>query len=320
MLISMIDAEQKNINETAPTDEEIDLKEFFGILWASRALIFFLTSIFTLTAVLYSLSLTNIYISKAVLTSSDSKDSSVLSQYSGLASLAGIGLPGSQGDEVVETMEIIKSREFVKHLITFDNVLPSIMAAKSYDPSSRKLFFDEEVYDRKTNSWIRKPLNNKLSTPSYLEVHKHYLANVLHITRSDVTGFVSLGVEHISPIFAKEFLELIIKEANSLKREKDIVNSSKALDFLKNELSTTSLVEIKESINQLIKAQLETRMMAKINDEYALSLIEPPYVPEEKSKPNRTLIVILTTLLGVMLSLIFVLVRHYFFEKSYKTD
>lgn len=312
----MIESNQNNLNEQLLHDDDIDLEELFRIIWGAKRLIILLTSAFAICAAIYSLSLTNYYQSDSILTTTESQNSGILSQYSGLASLAGVGLPASSGDEVVEMMEIIKSREFVKHLITFENILPSIMAAQNYDPISKELFFDLEIYDKETKTWTRKPTKNKGSIPSYLEMHKHYLGNVLHISRSEVTGLVSISIEHISPIFAKDFLELIIKEANALKREKDIITTNKALTFLKTELSNTSLMEIKDSINQLVKAQLEKRMMAKINDEYALVTIEPPYVPEEKSKPNRSLIVILVTLLGGMISLILVLVRHYYFGKE----
>ena len=74
------------------------------------------------------------------------------------------------------------------------------------------------------------------------------------IYKDKKTGLVSITIEHISPIFAKDFLTLIIKEANTLKRKKDIDTSNKALIYLKEELSQTRFVEIKDSINQLINS------------------------------------------------------------------
>ena len=73
------------------------------------------------------------------------------------------------------------------------------------------------------------------------------------------------------------------------------------------------------SISKLIEAQLETQMAARINEEYSLSIIEPPFVPEEKYRPSRSLIVLLTSIFGFMLSLIFVYGR-YFFQKNYKEN
>jgi len=312
----MIESDKKNLNDPSLLDNEIDLRELFNIIWEGKNLIILITSIIAICSVVYSLMLTNLYRSESILIFTESQNSGALSQYSGLASLAGVGLPSSGSRSITEIMEIIKSREFVKHLLTFENVLPSMMAAKSYDAASQELYFDTKIYNAKTKTWTRKSNNNKGSKPSYLEAHKVYLGNILSISQEKMTGLVSVKIEHISPIFAKDFLALIIKEANTLKREKDIGTSNNALSYLKEELSRSSLMEIKESINKLIENQLETQMMAKVNEEYILVTIEPPFIPEQKLKPNRALIVVLATMFGGMISVMIVLVRHYSFRQG----
>ena len=229
--------------------------------------------------------------------------------------LMGIGFPASGDNKAMEAIEIIRSRKFVKHLLTFENILPSIMASKSYDSSSKELLFDQKIYDSETKIWKGKPNKNGQIKPSYLEAHRVYMGSLISISQDKMTGFISIYIEHISPIFAKEFLELIIREANVLLRNRDMEESSQALQYLKSELSKTSLVEIQESINALIKAQLETQMLSQINEDYVLVEIEPPFIPEKKSKPFRSQIVFLTTMLGGLLSAIIALVRHYLFRQ-----
>jgi len=135
---------------------------------------------------------------------------------------------------------------------------------------------------------------------------------MISMVKDKMTGHISIGVEHISPVFAKEFLTLIIQEANNLNRDIDIESSSKALSYLSIELSQTPQLEVKKSISKLIEHQFETRMMASIHDDYVLIPLEPPFVPERKSGPIRSLIVILSTLVAGMLSVMTVLIRHYF--------
>jgi len=138
----------------------------------------------------------------------------------------------------------------------------------------------------------------------------------LSIFQDKSTTFVSISFEHISPIFAQNFLSLIIKEANSIKRSKDLIAASKALDFLKIEFGKTSFIEIKDSINKLIESQLEKQMLANINEEYSLSIIEPPFIPEVKAGPSRATICIVLTLLGAILSMIVVLSKNFLGEKN----
>ena len=161
----------------------------------------------------------------------------------------------------------------------------------------------------------RKSSTNSSIIPSYLEAHEAYI-EMLSITQDKQTGFISINIEHISPLFAKEFLELIIRESNELLRKKDMEESTQGLEYLTSELSKTPFVEIKESINALIEVQLETQMLAQIHQDYILIEIEPPFIPEKKSKPSRALICVLGTMLGGILSVLIVLIRHYSFAEE----
>ena len=307
----MTEPEEKESIDSVYDGDEINLRELFDTLWNGKILIIALTAVVALSSIYISLSITNYYTSQSVLVVRDSKDTAAIPQLTGMASLVGMDLSGSSGNTEFEVMEIIGSREFVRHLITFEDVLPSLMAAKSYDLSSQELYFDPEVYDGETKTWIREAPPNKKVEPSYLEAYTRY-GEILSIDKDKVTGLISIQIEHISPVFAKDFLTLIIQEANNANREMDITDSSKAINYLKNELSLTPQKEIQESIGKLLENQLETRMMASIYDDYVLITLEPPFIPEMKSGPIRSLIVIFSTLVGGLLSVMIVLVRRYF--------
>ena len=300
--------------ENQTFEDEIDLKELVGVLWKSKFLIISFTALISISSIIISLMMTNYYTSESVLIARDQQDSSSLSDFSGVASLVGVDLSG-EGASVFKVMEIIQSREFVRHLITFENVLPSLMAAESFDASSQQINFDPEIFDAESNTWTREPGVNGNIIPSYLEAHREY-SDMLSIVKDKLTGLISIKFEHISPVFANDFLSLIIQEANNLNREIDVDATTKALTYLKGELSQTPQIEIKKSISKLIENQLETRMMASIYDDYILIPLEPPFVPDKKSRPIRSLIVILSTLIAGMLSVIYVLVNHYFFGKE----
>ena len=325
-------------------DDEIDLRALFNVLWTAKKLIILITAIFAIGSVAYSLSLNDYYKSGSIFIARSASGNQGLSQYSGLAAMAGIKLPSSGEDKAAQMIELIKSRKFVKHLMTFENILPSIMAAQTYNKASKELSFDQKLYDSETKKWkkgipsylqahevyinrtqellfnqklyeseTKRWKNNEI--PSYLKAHSAYL-EMLSIRQDKKTGFIYINIEHISPVFAKDFLELIIREANELVRKKDMDESKQGLEYLTSELSKTPFVEIKESINALIEVQLETQMMAQINQDYILMEIEPPFIPEQKSKPRRTFICVTGTILGGILSVLIVLIRHYSFGEE----
>ena len=298
--------ETKNMQENEPYfDDEIDLRELFNVLWTAKKLIIQITAIFAIGSVVYSLSLNNHYKSESLFLARSASENQGLSQYSSLAAMAGISLPSSREDKAAQMIELIKSRKFVKHLMTFENILPSILAAKSYNNSTQELLFNQKLYESETKTWK----NNEI--PSYLKAHKAYIG-MLSITQDKKTGFISINIEHISPLFAKELLELIIRESNELLRKKDMEESKQGLEYLTSELSKTPFVEIQEAINSLIEAQLETQMLAQINEDYILIKIEPPFIAEKRFKPVRSFISVFGTIIGGLLSICIVLIRHYF--------
>jgi len=62
---------------------------------------------------------------------------------------------------------------------------------------------------------------------------------------------------------------------------------------------------------QLIEEQTKTIMLANVRKDYVLEVIDPAVAPEKEAKPKRAMICVLVTLLGGMLSVIFVLIRHF---------
>jgi LPS O-antigen subunit length determinant protein (WzzB/FepE family) len=57
-------------------------------------------------------------------------------------------------------------------------------------------------------------------------------------------------------------------------------------------------------------------MLTKVRTEYVFKTIDPPIVPEKKAKPKRALICALGTLLGLMLAITVVLIRHFHFTRK----
>lgn len=303
------------MNKNDLNNNDLSFTELFEILISSKEFFLSISIGVGLLAFIASLFLNDIYRTEAILTQRDSSSQSgLMAQYSDVASLVGINLQNQNDGSINEMIEIIQSRAFVKHLISFDEILPSIMAASSYDREEREIRF-KSSYDQKSKLWDRNPSNGRKIIPSYLEVHEKYL-EMISISQDSNTGFINIRVDHLSPVFAKKFLNLIISEANSLKRLKDMQESLKALDYLKAQLPDTPQLEIRESINALIKQQLEVQMLTQINEEYALRTIEPPFEPEMKIKPVRILFLIIGFLIGAIISIIVILFRHTYSNKS----
>ena len=76
----------------------------------------------------------------------------------------------------------------------------------------------------------------------------------------------------------------------------------------------TNLSEVKEAIAQLLQEETKKLALIEANELYVFDYIDPPAIMEKKSEPGRAFIVIFSALLGGMLSVLLVLIRHYFFS------
>ena len=84
-------------------------------------------------------------------------------------------------------------------------------------------------------------------------------------------------------------------------------------------MSETNLTEIREVLSDLVKQNTQTLMLAEISEEFVFSVIDPPFVPEEHSKPVRILIIIL----GLIFSLVGLTIFHsyiFFISKLKKSE
>ena len=283
----------------------IEINTLLKYLWRGKYIIFIITLLFSLISVFYALSIPNYYKSSALLkVAGQNSNPSIMSQYSGLASIAGISLPsnGSQNDAYLATATL-KSRDFLNHLIKLDDeIVPALIATKDYDIINANIIYDKNSYDVATNKWIREPSYPFKTIPSNLEVYEKYINEVLSTSIDKESGYISISVQHISPKFAYKFLNLIISEINALSRANDLESSKSALEYLYLEASKNSIVSIDSSINNLIEAQLKTQMMAQVSDEYLLEIIDEPFIPELKNGPNRKSISIIGFLIGIIVS------------------
>ena len=300
-------------------DDEIDLRELFYVLLEGKWIIVSLTAFASIVGVIYSLSLPNIYESKALLVpvNSSSGISGALGGYSGLAGLAGISLP-SGGDEgnSAKAIQKINSLSFFENNILTNIYLPDLMAFKSWNSKTNTLTFDDSIYDTNSNTWIRDFSYPQQQIPSAQESFKVFTTEHLTLSEDQKSGFITLSIKHQSPFVAKQWVEFVVNEVNAFYRQKDKSESEKAVSYLNQQISTTGLSEIKQVLAQLLQAEIKKLTLIEANESFVFDYIDPPAVMEKKSEPNRANICILIALLGGMLSILLVFIRHYFFKEK----
>ena len=290
--------------------DEINFRDILNSIVESKFLILITIVTFAIGSVAYSLSLTNKFTSSSTLMVVN--ESGVTSQSSSglemISSIAGIDLSGSSSSKSEFVITTITSRDFLRHLLTFEDIKPSLAAFESYDKANKKIIFNESIYDIETKLFT----DDLKKLPTFQKIYNRY-TGIVSVSKSK-SGFITISVTHESPEFAYTFLSLIINELNTLSRKKDLIESEDSLGYLYSELAKTKQIEIKDSINKLILSELRRQMFAEVRTNYLINPLDKPFLPELKSSPNRAKICISGTILGFFIGILIALVRYFGFR------
>lgn len=302
-------------------DNEIDILELFKILWDKKVTISLVTSLGILIAIIYSLTLPNIYKSTAILASASSSDggvSSLSSQYSSVANLAGITIPNSGGgDELAMGIKIIQSLNFYQNFVSKNDLFKKLQAYHDWDESSNQLIPNPKLYDGKNEKWVSTLKYSVNGKPSIQSAHRDFLKHFT-IRVDNKTGIVTTTYKHYSPQIASEVLTNLILEINELTRSKDIKMARDTIEYLESQLEKTSINDIRIGMYNLIQKQIETIALANASSEYFLKVLSPPNAPELKSEPSRSLIVLISLIISFSAICTYFLVEYYVFKKPKK--
>lgn len=317
--VEAVNSKEFHQQHQLPEDDEIDLAELWLALWNGKGLILVITFVAAISAVFYAKSQPNIYRATTLLAPAGEQGArglgNMTGQLGGLASLAGINLGGGRSDKTGLALEVLKSRAFIESFITKRKLLVNLFAVESWNAESDTLIFNKELYDSDKEKWL---IENKLKGtvgPSPWTAFKAFI-NVLTVAVDQDTGLITISIEHHSPEVAKQWLLWLVSDINETMREQDKIYAQNSIDFLTAKLELTQLADMQTMFYQLIEEQTKTIMLAEVSKEYVLKTIDPANAPDEKAKPKRAIIVVFGTMLGGMLAIVIVLIRHFRFRKK----
>ena len=303
-------------------NEDIDIIGLILELWKSKLFIVLFSLISLILFFLLTYLIQPKYSSTATLMINSSGAESVLSnslnQYSGLASIAGINLPSSGNEKMTYAYELLKSKGIYKNFIENNQIREKIAAADYYDQKKQQIIFNKQKYDENKNLWVREIPSGRNLVPSYIEIYDEFLENDLKIQQDVKTNVISITYTHISPVFAKFFIESLVSEVNKISRLKDLDKSNSTIFFLNEELAKNNKISIIDSLNRLIESNMSIKALATVEKDYLLKTIDAPFVSEERVSPNSTLFGLIGFFLGFIFSCFFVLLKNYL--KKYKHE
>jgi len=303
-------------------EDQIDFSKVFRMFWARRWLIAIITFVSIVTSILYAISLPNQYKATSILIPATTSNASMLSklagQFGGLASLAGVNLGvDAEGDKTAVALELIKTWGFIESFIKNNDIEVEVYAAEGWSQKENKLIIDDELYDLEAKKWVRdfNPDKGETASPSSWELFESFKDRI-SIVQSKKSPVISISVEFYSPYLAKEWVDKLVRAINDYIRVQEKEDAQKSLDYLKKQIQDTELAEMKTVFFQLVEEQTKNLMLTEINDEYVFKTLSQSKIEEEKSKPNRALICIIGSFLGLCLGFFCAAIEYFFRHKG----
>ena len=281
----------------------VDITKILSTLWTYRKILIGLTALGGLSSIIIALNLQIIFTSTAVVIPNEQEQSSSLtSRFGGLASLAGI----EQGSGLMTKDRIaiakIGSLQFFKENL-YDEIIVDLAAAEDWDPVTKKLIYDPDIYDVENDILLEKP--------TFQQAYESFSSSMI-VVENPITGLTSVSIEHFSPTIAKQWATLVVSGVNNSMREEDKEEARLAIDFYQKELINTSIKSVKDLFSELIEQEQQKFMLANVREEYVFKIIEPPVVPEKRTRPSRAKFCIIYTFVSGLISVIFILIFDYF--------
>jgi uncharacterized protein involved in exopolysaccharide biosynthesis len=278
------------IRRPIPQDE-ISLKEILQLLRRRKWAVLLVTAVFTIVAGVAAKMTPKTY--KAVIIVSATTNTpgsgqsgglnSVVSQFSGLASLAGLAMGGDS--HRAESIAVLQSEALTEGYIRDNDLLP-VLYPKQWDAQQKRW----KVTDPK-------------KVPTVWKATQRFKRSIANVSTDTKTGLVTLTILWKDPSLAAKWANELVKKTNDYLRAKAIVEADRNIKYLNGEALTTDVVGVKTAIFSIMQNEINKEMLARGSDEYALKVVDPAFAPEEPYSPQPVMWVLIGLFAGLLLSL-----------------
>jgi uncharacterized protein involved in exopolysaccharide biosynthesis len=216
--------------------------------------------------------------------------SSTLSQFSGVASLAGIKLGSTSGLEA-DALATLQSRLLTNMYIKQHNLMPLLFA---------------DQWNDATNTWKE---SDPKKIPTLWDADQLFKKHIRKVVRNAKTGTITLTVEWKNPQLAAQWANGLVTLTNNYLRQQTLTESNREIAYLRHEILRTDLVGVKTAIYSLMEQEIKEAMIAKGRVDFALRVVDPAMPPQKKSFPKPLLWTIGGGFFGLILGYFSSLIR-----------
>ena len=287
--------DETNARSLQGAEDEIDLLELWRVLVKNKRMILAAMFAAALLSAGISLLMHNIYRGEVLLAPAQSGDNktgglaSVLSGgLGGLASLAGVSISGGSTDE---SLAVLQSREFLWNFVQEKKLMPILF---------------EDDWDAEHKKWKE---SDPKKQPGQMDVYRLF-NGILKAEMDKKTNLITVTVDWKDPALAADWANTLVERLNQYLAQQAIARSERNLKYLNEQLMSTQIEEMRQTLFDLIANEQKNVMLANTQKDFAFRVLDPAVVPDKKIKPKRSLIVILAAFGAGFLAILYAFIRE----------
>ena len=273
----------QSVQQNHEQDDELSLIAIWKVLVERKLLVIVFTTLTAMGAIYYTLTLPTIYKSEVLMVPVDNNSSteslsSIISSTVGF--IPGVG-KGNFGVVIRQELARLKTRLFLVDFIISKNLKPILFS---------------NYWDKDKSQWIGVEPSNE---DAYKLLSKMI---TVQLDPRDKASIMSVSMEWEDPISIEAVsvtLNGLIEKINNDAKGRAVRQSEMAIDFLKKEIGRTDVVDLRETLYNVLEQEMKKKMLSSIGNEFVFLVIEPAVTPEMPENKGVFVLIILSIFLGI---------------------
>ncbi|MBL6939877.1 MAG: hypothetical protein ISS15_19225 [Alphaproteobacteria bacterium] len=242
------------------------------------------------------------YTATAVVAATNASDGarSQIARLSGLASLAGIGIPvgGGGQNEFERFVYLLQSPELAEWQIQHSDVLYRLFPGR-WDPNT-KMWRSPDGFGEKLNAILGNPTPPEPDAYAVSRIYDRAISMRRIVSQnggSEETGLVQISYTDEDKDRAQAMLQKVISDADEILRDEAATRSKAQSEYLRTKLNEVTVQAYRDSFEKLLGEQEQTLMLTNSHLPFAAERLSGSALPPERES-KRILVFVLIGLGG----------------------
>jgi len=289
------------VKSSRPNEPLVDLGQLLATVFRSWRWLLLSMAAGLLVGIVYYLAAAPVYSSQSLLSveneATEGLEAIMGGQIGALASLAGLSIGDGAGRRA-EYLAVLRSETFALRFLRKQDLVDVL---------------NERAQQRVLRRALQAVLRSQKSRRAIeLQAVRHLHRHVLEVAEDKKTGLVTVQMEWHDPETAARWVDAFVQQFNDEARTRDGKSAASRFDFLRREAERNRTREIQASISKLMESELNKIMVANVQPDYALRVIERANITpaDQPDRPVLFVAVFLGVFSGLILGILVALFRR----------